>query len=296
MSLLPECHRWSGRALLVLGDTRRGGLTEMHLQAGLGTSSMNMHGEGDDAQAALTRSLQIAEERGDMPGQMGLLGMLHMFHLRGGNFTAALHYAERASAVASGMEDAAAVAFAQCMLGRGRLLIGDLQSARVALEASLQYWSHPQRTSTIYLAADRHYRAGVALARTLWLQGHPAQAMQQAHRAVEVVMDHPVALTGALAWAVGVFFWAGDLRSAAMYLDRFIADAESHALGPHIAVGQGLRGQLAIHHGDARSGVECLERCLGTLHKARYGLLTTEFNISLSQGLAATGRFTEGMA
>jgi hypothetical protein len=35
-----------------------------------------------------------------MLGQMGLLGMLHMFHLRGGHFTAALHYARRSSVVA----------------------------------------------------------------------------------------------------------------------------------------------------------------------------------------------------
>lgn len=296
MSLLPECHRWSERALLALGDAKCGGPEEMHLQAGLGTSLMNMRGEGHDAGAALTRSLTVAEELGDMPGQMGLLGMLHMFHLRGGDFAAALRYAERSSAAAASMADPAAVAFAHCMLGRGLLLVGNLRGAREALEASLQYWSRPQGTSTIYLAADRHYRAGVALARTLWLQGHPAQAMKRAHQAVEVVMDHPVALTGALAWAVGVFLWAGDLRTAEMYIAKFIADAESNSLGPHIAVGEGLNGQLAICRGGARGGVECLERCLGTLHKARYGLLTTEFNISLIQGLAATGRCVEGMA
>lgn len=41
--------------------------------------------------------------------------------------------------------------------------------------------------------------------------------------------------------------------------------------------------------------MECLQRCLETLRAARYGLLTTEFNISLAQGLAATGRFIEAM-
>src|SRR3954451_24407706 len=56
MSLLPECHRWSERALLALDDATRGGLVEMHLQAGLGIGLMNMHGEGDAARAALDRS------------------------------------------------------------------------------------------------------------------------------------------------------------------------------------------------------------------------------------------------
>jgi predicted ATPase/DNA-binding winged helix-turn-helix (wHTH) protein len=38
MSLLPECHRWSKRALLAMDDTSRGGAEEMHLQTGLGIS------------------------------------------------------------------------------------------------------------------------------------------------------------------------------------------------------------------------------------------------------------------
>ena len=65
MSLLPECHRWSERAILALDDASRGGTEEMHLQAGLGISSMHLHGESDAARMALSRSLAIAEERGD---------------------------------------------------------------------------------------------------------------------------------------------------------------------------------------------------------------------------------------
>ncbi len=296
MSLLPECHRWSERALVALGGTTRGGLEEMHLQAGLGTALMNMHGDGDAARMALNRSLAIAEERGDVLAQMGLLGMLNMSHLRGGDFNTALQYAKRASAVASTIDDPAAIAFANCMLGRGLLLMGNLGAARAALEASLRHWSSPHRTSAIYLAADRHYRAGVALARALWLQGHPTQAMERAHQAIEEVTHHPVALTGALAWVIGVFFWSGDLGSAEMYIQRFLSDAESHFLGPNVAVGEGLKGQLAIRQGDAPGGVESLQRCLETLHSARYGLLTTEFQISLAEGLAATGRLAEGLA
>ena len=100
MSLLPECHRWSERAILALDDTSRGGAEEMHLQAALGTSLMHIRGESDAARVALNRSLAIAEEHGDVLEQVRLLGPLHMFHLRGGDFKAALHYARRCSAIA----------------------------------------------------------------------------------------------------------------------------------------------------------------------------------------------------
>jgi predicted ATPase len=84
MSLLPECHRWSERAILALDDATRGRSEEMHLRACLGISSMHMLGQSDAARVALDRSLAIAEEHGDVLSQAGLLGMLHMFHFRGG--------------------------------------------------------------------------------------------------------------------------------------------------------------------------------------------------------------------
>jgi hypothetical protein len=86
MSLLPECHRWSQQAILALDDTNRGRPVEVHLQAGLGTSLMNIHGKGEAAQVALNRSLAIAEGLDDHLGQMGLLGVIHV---RGEDFKAA---------------------------------------------------------------------------------------------------------------------------------------------------------------------------------------------------------------
>src|SRR3984893_4654622 len=95
MSLLPECHRWSERAIFALNDAARGGLDEMHLQAALGVSSMFIRGGRDAALVALQRSLAIAQERGGALDQMRLLGQLNMFHLRAGNFATAFEYAKR---------------------------------------------------------------------------------------------------------------------------------------------------------------------------------------------------------
>jgi hypothetical protein len=59
MSLLVECHRWSQRAIEALDDTNYGGAEEMRLQAGLGVASMHIHGPGEAARAALSRSWQL---------------------------------------------------------------------------------------------------------------------------------------------------------------------------------------------------------------------------------------------
>jgi hypothetical protein len=107
-------------------------------------------------------------------------------------------------------------------------------------------------------------------------------------------MGHPVALSMALVWAVYVFLWVGDLVRADAHTNLLVSHADSHSLGPYLAVGRGYRGVLAIRQGDAR--VENLLGFLEVLHAARYKLLSATFNISLASGLAALGRFAESLA
>jgi tetratricopeptide (TPR) repeat protein len=298
MSLLPECHRWSEQALSALDDAARGGVDEMHLQAALGVSSMFTRGNSEAARAALNRSLAIAEERGDAPNQLQLLSLLHMFHHRIGDFKATLHYARRSSAVSDAIAVPAAAALAHSLLGSSLHHSGDIAGARAELEAALQLGPGHARARTIYLDFEHYNYAGIALARTLWLQGYPVQAMERARTSVEdaASKSHPVPLSRALVWAISVFLWAGDLESADAHTDRLISHAESHSLGPYLAVAQGYKAAMAICQGDARNGVGRLQGAMEALRATRYELLTTPFNIRLAQGLAATGQPADGLA
>lgn len=297
MSLLTECHRWSQRAILALGDTTRGGIEEMHLQSGLGMSLMFTRGHTEVARAAFARGLEIAEQRGDLRNQMLLFGPLHMFHFRIGDFRGSLQYAERSAAVARTGEDPAAVALAHCLTGMTLHCMGNLNAARAELEATLRHAPGAQRTQTIYLGFDYYIWAGIALARTLWMQGYPTQAVERLRQTVGDAerLDHPVTLTLVLHWAAALFLWTGDLLSAEKHLDWFISRAETHSMGPYLAVGVGLKGELAIRRGDAKRGVEEIQACLEKLHAARYELITTSLNIALVRGLTAMGRFAEGI-
>ena len=297
MSLFTECHRWSDRAILALQDATRGGREEMHLQAALGMSLMFMHGQSEAVRAALNRSLAIAEERGDARTQLRLLSMLHTFHGRIGDRSVAIDYAKRSSAVSKTIADPAALALGHRVWGMTLHRMGDLGGARVELEAALRQGPASRRTSTTYFGYDGHIAAGTGLARTLWLLGHPGQAVERARKTIQEAadLDHPVTLSMALVWAILLFIETGDLRSADEHIDWFISRAEAHSLGPYRAVGRGFKGQLAIRGGDAKGGVESLQSCLEDLHAARYELLTTPFNASLAQGLAAIGRTSEAI-
>jgi predicted ATPase/DNA-binding winged helix-turn-helix (wHTH) protein len=298
MSLLPECHRWSERAILALADAARGGREEMHLQAAVGVSLMFMRGGHDAAIVALSRSCAIAEQVGDALDQLRLLGPLNMFHLRIGDFRTALRYAQRCSAIAATVEDPVAIALAHVVLGISLHLSGDLGGARVALEAALPRAPRPRRTTTIYLGFEGEILAAAILARNLWLQGRPAEALERAQQTIRdaAAMDHALTLSIALIWGISVFLWAGDLGRAEERVDLLITRAESHSLGPYLAVGRGFKAELAIRRGDARAGVESLQATLRQLHAAPYELLTTPVTIALVQGLAAIGRPAEGIA
>lgn len=297
MSLLTECLRWSERALLALDSVGRGGPEEMRLRAAAGVSLMFTRGGLDSARLALERSLAIAEERGDVLDQVRLLGPLQMFHLRTGAFGAALNYARRCSAAAKGTDDPVAVIVAHSILGISLHLSGDLAAARVELEAAIHLGSRLRRSTTSHLGFECRCLARVILARTLWLQGHPAQAVERAQETVReaAAMDHSLTFSIASIWAACVFLWVGDLDRAEEHVDRLVARAETYSLGPYLLVGRGFKGELKILRGDVIGGIEALETALGELHAAPYELLSTWLNMALARGLTAAGRTAEAI-
>ena len=298
MSLLPECHRWSEQALRALDDTTRGASEEMHLLACLGTASLYMHGQNEAAREALVKSVAIADARGDGLNRVGLRSLRHMFHFRGGEFSEAMQNATQCRAIAGTVEDPAALALAHSILGRSLHMAGEHGAARVELEALMAQRTRTRQASTIYLGYDRHYRAEIALARTLWLQGHPDKAAERTRQAAKDAerLDRPESLSVVLTWAASVFLWTGDLGNAEELITSSIFHAESQSLEPLVVLGQARKSELAIRRGDARGGVQSLKACLDKIHAMNYGLLVTEFEISLVLGLAALGRLPEGLA
>jgi predicted ATPase len=295
MSLIPECHRWSQRALLALDDTIRGGSEEMHLQAGLGISSMYTMGSSEQSHAALTRGLELAEKFCDPVEQFRLIGQLHSFYRRAGNFDRMLAVAQRGEAVANEMADPIGILAAHSLLGLSHHLIGNQVEARAHLEAALA--PAPASNSAKARRFGFHYeRPRIVLARTLWLLGYPEQAVQLARKTVDgFAAIEPVTIPIALLWGRCAFRWSGDLASAKECIDRLISKAERHALTPYQAVGYGLKGQVLIQQGEIETGMELLRGSLATLSAERYELYATELNGSLAQGFAMMGRLDQAL-
>ncbi|MBZ9656909.1 ATP-binding protein [Phyllobacterium lublinensis] len=298
MSLLTECHRWSERALLALDCTVGHERDAMHLLAASGVSLMFTLGGKDAARVALKRSFAIAEEYGGPLDQLQVLGPLQMFHLRTGEFKAALNYAKHCSTVARALEDTVSVTLAHSLMGISLHLGGQLDAAHTELESALVPGPLIRHNTTLYLGFDSKVLAGAILARNLWLQGFADQALERVNLTLSEAAnkDHPLTLSIALIWAASLLLWTGDLDGADQYIDWLLSRAEPHSLGPYLAVARGLKGELAVRRGHARDGIGALQEALEKLHAAPYELLTTPLNIALVQGLAATNRFDEAFS
>ena len=298
LSLLVECRTWCARGTAHLGTRYLGTSVELELQAALGLSLMFTRGNGEAVEIALRRALDVATSLGDRWNELRLLGRLHIFHERIGDFTTALVWARTAVEVAATMGDPEAIAVAASLAGVSLHLSGDQTSARRELELSLERSLPSERGRTIHYGFDHRNRSGIALARTLWLQGYADQARRVAGKTVAEAsaLKHPVTHCIALIWSLSVHLWAGDVETAQANLDAFANFADVNAFGPYIAASCGFRGELTIERGQTEGAVGWIELSLAQLHGAKYELLTSSFEIALAKGLMANARHEEALA
>lgn len=295
LSSLVECRTWCGRALSIIQAAQRGTAIEMELQAGLGTALMFTRGNSQAAGTALSRALDVASALDDSWNELRLLGRLHIFHERLGDYADAFGHAERAVRVATAIGEPEALGVAYSLSGISHHLAGDQTRARRELELSLKNSAPSQRNRTIHYGFDHRNRTTIALARALWLTGDADQALHMAKQTVSEAdcLDHAVTRCIALVWSFSVHLWADDLEEAEQALIAFADCADTNALGPYIAAAGGLRGELAVARGQAGAALGLLEGSLSRLRAARYELLTTPFSLALARGLILAGRWSE---
>ncbi|MGF7056179.1 putative ATPase/DNA-binding winged helix-turn-helix (wHTH) protein [Bosea sp. OAE752] len=298
LSHLLECRSWCARALSELADPQRGTAIELELQGALGISLMFTRGNSAAAGNALARALEIATDLEDHWSQLRMLGGLHIFHERIGEYQTAMLHARRAVEVAEAIGEPEAIGVANSLSGISHHLAGDQLRARLELELALETSPPSQRSRTTRYGFDHRNRSAIALARALWLTGHSARASAVARQTVREAaqLDHPVTHCIALIWSLAVYLWMDELDSAQDALDAFTECAEVNALGPYIAAAGGFRGELAIQRGgpgEALGAIEAIEESLSRLRAIRYELLTTPFSLALARGLMQCTRYQE---
>jgi predicted ATPase len=137
------------------------------------------------------------------------------------------------------------------------------------------------------------------LARVLWLQGFPDQAIRMAKDNVEDAraIDHVVSVS--LYWALDgacmVGLAVGDQETADRSLAMLLEHSAKHALGFWQALSHSYQGQLMIERGDVVAGIQCLRTGLDELREARYVLRSPGLLGALAEGMAGAGQVAQAL-
>jgi predicted ATPase len=301
LSLPEECRGRVEQALAARGlGERRDARREMKLHAALAASLIYTSGAAaPEIGAVWTRTLEIAESLDDAEYQLRALWGLWSFQISVGDYPAADTLARRFHEIAMRSNHAGDLLIAERMIGGALHFLGDQAAARRHIESMLSRYNESiHRPHIVRFQYDQRLAARVTLARILWAQGFPEQAMHAAADALDEAQasQHAISLCFALnEAAIPVALFVGDWAAAERYIETFVRQSAEHALIVLHARSLGAKGVLASKRGDPAKGVQFIRDALRELDKSGYHAYPLLLG-SLAEALGAVGEIKEGSA
>ena len=299
LSLLEECRSGVQQALATEPepDPRQ----QMKLHAALGATLMYTRSVTDpEVGATWASALELAERLGDIDYQLRSLLGVWSSHMRSGEHRIALEFAKRFHSLATDRSTPNDRMIGELMIGEVEYLAGNLVSARRRIEHMLTGYSQSNRWSDIVrFQVDQLSRPRALVARIMWLQGFPDQAMNAVKRSIEDARgtNHSVSLCYALALAgCPLALLAGDMCTAEHYIAMLLDQSRKHALPLWEGWGRYNEGLLLINSDDFDNGLRILRSGLSVLGEARFAVRFVGFLGDAATALGRAGQISEGLA
>jgi predicted ATPase/DNA-binding winged helix-turn-helix (wHTH) protein len=286
LSLLEECRSHAKQALGVIGaqgvqDPRE----EMRLYAALGASTS----QAPEMGAAFTKALEIAESLGDFEHRLRALSGLYFYHTGSARYRAALPFAQRFHDLATSGLDPNDRLIGERMLGAAKHFFGDQIGARRHLEHVLIHDAAADHERDRFLfQSDSRVVARTFLARVLWLQGFPDQAVRTAELGIGEAQATGHAISFCLALALAACptaLWVGDLAAATRYTQMLLDHSREHRLPLWSEFGARFRRAIAIRRGEPDEIAE-----------PNFSFRSLTGLTELAEALAHAGRIAEALA
>jgi len=299
LSLTSECHGHVERALEATVGTPLDARNEMRLYVALGLSLLFTKGATPEVDAALGKSLTLAESLGDADYQARIYWSLYAQCFWTADYSAALEYARKFRQVAANTGDDADISMGDRMVGVAAHYLGDQALARRLLEGQPAYYAEVARPSDIVrFQYDLRMQGPMVLGTVLWLQGLPDQALRAARNSIRLAREtgHAISLCDALTEAIWPLLLAGAVTDAESVLAEQTELAFRTGLAIFAAHGRGLLGVLNLKIGRVDSGLTLLRAVVDELSSPpAYLYHLPAFLGELAQGLGKVGRAEEGI-
>jgi hypothetical protein len=256
LSMLSEYRKMAERALESIDAGPPGvfdAAEEMRLCEALGHALWHTRGGGQAMSAAFNRALAISERLHATTYRLRCRWGLWLVCNADGDYAGSRRLAEQFGEIAACNDDPALRMTHQRMMALGNHFQGDQTQAHRFAQSFLRH-AKAQPVAAPY--REVQFAPSVAaltvLARTLWLQGLPQQALRHAENAVEEALsiDHALSLCYAIAiGAAPVAFWCGNLPKAREWVALLTQHSHERSLHFWQAFGDGYRQVIELSDG-----------------------------------------------
>jgi non-specific serine/threonine protein kinase len=297
-SLVAEASEWSSKALARIGDAA-GTRCEMALQHNLGRALTHTHGMTDGAHAALTRAMTLARDHADIDRQQRVTVSFWLFSVKAAALHDALASARQYEEVAR-LADPQSRALADWLICIPQIYLGEhIEASERFQRADDQYPIASRGRDIVRFMGDFCTVTYSHFSISLLSQGHLDAAAKMAMRAIEEARftNQPTTFSISVTSAAGfVFLGRGELDVAERYSDGLIDHAYRFALRPYYAIGNCVRGSLAVRRADPNVGIDWIRRGLAEMREVGHLVFYPYFLAELAAALGAIGRIDDGLA
>jgi predicted ATPase len=299
LALTKECCERVQRALST-PVARWDAHSELRLQAALAWSLMQTSGSVEKTRVAWDAVLSLSEKLADVDYQLRALWGLWAGALNAARLREALAIAERFHLLAAQSADPNDSFVGDRLVGYILHLLGEQTLARPRIDRMIKHYATPTTgEGVIRYIFDQRVTARCFLARILWLQGFPDQAVSEVEGIMAEASSSNDMLTMCQALvqaACPIAVLVVSLQDLDRYTTMLLDNAARNALGFWQAWGRCFRGVFLVRSGDTNGGLTSLREGLEQLRQMEYGVYYVVFLCEYAQALGAAARTDQGLS
>jgi predicted ATPase len=293
-------HLSRGLTLLAcLPETRARVQQEVGLQLALGTALGMARGPGaPELGQAYTRARELSQKMGDTLHLAQAVWGLWRFYMVQAKLQRGQELGEELLAIARRTQDTVLLVDAHQALGSTLYYRGKLGLAREQMEEVIRLHDPRQhRSHAIAYGQDPVVSCLVELARTLWHQGYPDQAVRRMDEALALArgLVHPLTLAFALSNAIILHWFCRDKQAIQECTQEIAVLSDEHGFPQWSAHGTFHLGWIRVVQGEVESGIAQIQQSLAAWRAMGLELTRPRFLVELADACAQAGRVQEGL-
>jgi class 3 adenylate cyclase/predicted ATPase len=282
-----------------LPDTSAGARQELALQLMLGPALVAAKGyAAPEVADTYVRARELCQRLGAGAELCLVLRGLEIYHLVRGAMPTARDFGEQLLHQAERQQDPALLIGARHALGQALFCLGDLAGARAQVEQGIALYDPEHHLFANWPGGHPGEQCYLYDAFTLWMLGHPEQAMQRGEEALTLVkgLSNPLSVASAFALVALVHVLRREPRAALQRAQAAMEIAGEQRNAFYLELGRVVRGWALAVQNQGQEGITELQDGAATFRDTGARLFLPCLLALQAETLGRAGRNDEGLA